>query len=134
MARTDFTSVDEYIAAQPDASQPVLARVRAAIRRALPEADEVISYQIPAYKVQGVAAIYFAGWKEHWSLYPVGTALVAAFREELAGGVATVQKATLRFPLARPVPAKLVARIAQYRGREAEADAQARAARRQARR
>ena len=72
MAKTDFKTVDEYLATMPDASRKVLNEVRAIIRRALPDAEEVISYQIPAYKRDGVAVIYFAGWKQHFSLYPVG--------------------------------------------------------------
>jgi uncharacterized protein YdhG (YjbR/CyaY superfamily) len=64
MAKTDFKSVDEYIAAQPEVVQDTLQGIRGIIRKALPEAEEVISYQIPAYKVPGGAAIYFAGWKK----------------------------------------------------------------------
>lgn len=70
MAKTDFKSVDEYIAAQPDAAQVVLERVRSTIRRALPGAEEVISYNMPTYKVHGRPVLYFAGWKQHYSLYP----------------------------------------------------------------
>ena len=70
MARTDFRSVDEYVATQPKASQAILQRVRSAIRKALPGAEEAISYQIPAYKLRARSVLYFAGWKEHYSLYP----------------------------------------------------------------
>ena len=70
MAKTNFRSVDDYIASQPEATQTVLKRVRSIIRKALPAAEEVISYQIPAYKSRGQAVVYFAGWKQHYSLYP----------------------------------------------------------------
>jgi uncharacterized protein YdhG (YjbR/CyaY superfamily) len=83
MAKTAFKSVDEYIAAQPEALQAVLRRVRNAIRKAVPEAEEAISYQMHAYKLQGRAVIYFAGWKRHYSLYPAKESVVAAFRNEL---------------------------------------------------
>ena len=119
MARTDFQSVDEYLAAQPEAAQATLRRVRAAIRKALPDAEERISYQIPAYKLHGGTVLYFAGWKEHFSLYPASAALVAAFGDELAPFV--VSKGTIRFPLSRPVPVTLVERIAKFRGEEARA-------------
>ena len=66
MAKTDFKSVDDYLATMPEATRKVLDKVRATIRTALPDAEEVISYQIPAYKQNGVAVIYFAGWKEHF--------------------------------------------------------------------
>lgn len=120
MAKTDFNSVDEYIDAQPETVQPVLQRVRQVIRDALPGAEEVISYQIPAYKLDGGRVIYFSGWKEHYSLYPVTGRLVAVLGEEVAPFVAG--KGTLRFSLAEPVPAKLIERIARLRAEE-EADA-----------
>jgi uncharacterized protein YdhG (YjbR/CyaY superfamily) len=63
-------SVDEYIAAQPEAVRPMLEQVRAAIRRAVPEAVEGIGYRMPGYKLQGKPMLYFAGFKEHYSLPP----------------------------------------------------------------
>jgi uncharacterized protein YdhG (YjbR/CyaY superfamily) len=116
MARTDFKSVDEYMAAQPDATQAVLARVRAIIRKALPGAEEVISYQIPAYKLPGGIVIYFAGWKQHYSLYPASKAVVAALQKELTPY--QISKGTIRFPLSKPVPARLIGRIATMRAKE----------------
>ncbi len=117
MARTDFKSVDEYIAAQPDAVQAVLGLVRSAIRKAMPEAEEVISYKIPTYKLNDRAVLYFAGWKQHYSLYPASVPLFAAFEDELASY--KVDKGTIRFPLAQPVPVKLIERIAKFRAQEA---------------
>jgi uncharacterized protein YdhG (YjbR/CyaY superfamily) len=116
VAKTDYKSVDEYIAAQPASARDTLQRVRGAIRKALPDADEVISYQIAAYKVGGAVAIYFAGWKEHYSLYPATGRLVEAFEDELAGY--EISKGTIRFPLADRVPVKLIARIAKFRAEE----------------
>jgi uncharacterized protein YdhG (YjbR/CyaY superfamily) len=72
MPKPNVKSVDDYIAAQPEPAQDVLQRVRSAIRKALPAAEEVISYKIPAYKLRGGIALYFAGWKQHYSLYPCG--------------------------------------------------------------
>jgi uncharacterized protein YdhG (YjbR/CyaY superfamily) len=112
-----FKSVDGYIAAQPAALQEILQRVRSAIRRAMPEAEEVISYSIPAYRLHGGVVLYFAGWKEHYSIYPAGEHLVAAFKEDLAPY--QISKGTIRFPLAAPVPVRLIARIAKFRAREA---------------
>jgi uncharacterized protein YdhG (YjbR/CyaY superfamily) len=64
VANTDFKSVDEYIATKNESVRSTLERVRAAIRKTLPEADEMISYQIPAYKISGARVLDFAGWKE----------------------------------------------------------------------
>src|ERR1700727_3666026 len=70
MGRPDFRSIDEYIAAQPAASQVPRGRVRCAIRAAAWGAEEGISYKIPAYTLHGKVLLYFAGWKQHYSIYP----------------------------------------------------------------
>ena len=125
MPKIEWKSVDEYLAAQPEATQRILGRVRSAIRKAMPEAEEVISYKIPAYKLHGRVVIYFAGWKEHYSIYPASGALVAEFREELAPY--EISKGTIRFPLSRPVPVKLIERIAKFRAQETAKRAKAKA-------
>src|SRR5262244_3372831 len=61
MAQTDFRSVDEYIASQPEAAQGLLERVRSTIRKAVPGAEEAISYKMPTYKLHGVTMLGFAG-------------------------------------------------------------------------
>ena len=117
MAKTDFKSVDEYIAAQPEAVRGALGRVRSAICKAVPGADEMISYQIPAYKLHGDTVLFFAGWKQHYSLYPANDLLVAAFKDELAPYEVN-NKGTIRFPLSQPVPVKLIERIAKFRAKD----------------
>jgi len=116
MAKTKFKSVNEYIAAQPKNARVILKRVRSAIRRAVPAAEELISYQIPVYKLNGVPVLYFAGWKQHYSLYPASDALIAAFKDELARY--RLSKGTIRFPIAEPVPADLIDRIAKFRAEQ----------------
>ena len=111
MARTDFKSVDEYIGVQPVPARKVLRRVRSIIRKALPGAEEVISYQIPLYRLPAGRVLYFAGWKEHFSLYPATAGLVAAFKKDLAPYHVT--KGTIRFPLSQPVPYDLIAQVAE---------------------
>jgi uncharacterized protein YdhG (YjbR/CyaY superfamily) len=111
MARTDYRSVDEYIAAQPPAARPALLRVRGAVRKAVPGAEETISYQIPTFKLAGEYVVYFAGWKQHYSLYPVGAPVVAALGDAVERY--ELSKGTIRFPLDEPVPVRLVARIAK---------------------
>jgi uncharacterized protein YdhG (YjbR/CyaY superfamily) len=116
MAKTGFKSVDEYIASQPDTVQGILERVRSAIRKAVPGTTEVISYKIPAYKLHDSPVLYFAGWKQHYSLYPATERVVAAFKNELASY--QVNKGTIRFPLSQPVPVKLIEQIAKFRVKE----------------
>jgi uncharacterized protein YdhG (YjbR/CyaY superfamily) len=114
-----FESVDAYIASQPDAVQVILGRVRRAIRKALPGAEEVISYNLPTYKLRGGAVLYFAAWKQHYSIYPAGAALVTEFKNQLA--VCKIEGSTLRFSFADAVPVKLIERIAKFRAQEAAA-------------
>ncbi|HMC89061.1 MAG TPA: DUF1801 domain-containing protein [Gemmataceae bacterium] len=123
MAKTDFKSVDEYIASQPEPVRGVLKRVRSAIRKAVPGAEEVISYKIPTYKLHGGRVLFFAGWRHHYSLYPATADMVAAFKDDLAPY--EVNKGTIRFPFSEPVPVKLIERIAKFRAQEVAARAQA---------
>jgi len=76
MAKSESTTVDHYLATQPESARPVLERVRTAIRKAAPKAEESISYKIPTYELNGSPLIYFAGWKKHYSLYPVSAELL----------------------------------------------------------
>jgi len=117
MAKTDFKSVDDYISTFPEDVQAILQRVRRTIRKAVPGADEVVGYQIPGYKLRGARVIYFAGWKEHYSLYPVSAGLVKSFKAGLPPY--EVRKDTLRLPLSKPVPVKLIEHIAKARAKEA---------------
>jgi uncharacterized protein YdhG (YjbR/CyaY superfamily) len=126
MARTDFHSVDEYIASKPEAVRGLLERVRSTIRKALPGAEEAISYQIPAYRRPGGTVLYFAGWSQHFSLYPATVRVVAALEDELAPYEVT--KGTIRFPLSRRVPVRLIARIARLRAKEVAEREKAKAA------
>jgi len=127
MAKTDFKSVDDYIATHPVDVQATLQRVRSTIRKAVPGAEEVISYQIPTYKLHGSYLVYFAGWKQHYSLYPATAQLVAALEGDLAPY--KVNKGTIRFPLSEPVPVKLIGRIAKFLAKEAAERARAKRAR-----
>ena len=116
VANNDYKSVDEYISAQPEELRDALQRVRSTIRKAVPEAAEVISYKMPTYKLRGNRVLYFAGWKQHYALYAATDSVVAAFKNELAPY--EIDKGTIRFPLSAPVPVKLIERIARFRAKE----------------
>src|SRR5688572_28233674 len=103
--------VDAYLAAQPPEVRAALARVRAAMRRALPNAVEAIKYNMPAYLVDGRAVASFAGWKDHYALYIVPPGLFEAIRKDLEGREAS--KGIIRFDLDEPVPASVVTRLAE---------------------
>ena len=106
-------SVDEYIAAQPEAVRAKLDQVRAAIRRAVPEAVEGIAYRMPGYKLHGKPMLYFAAFKQHYSLFAASGTFFATLADELRGY--ELAKGTVRFPLTGPVPVKLIAKIAKLR-------------------
>jgi uncharacterized protein YdhG (YjbR/CyaY superfamily) len=124
-AKQAFRSVDEYLTAQSPAAQEILESVRGAIRKALPKADESISYNLPTYKLNGRVVIYFAGWKKHFSIYPAGARMLAEF-PELANY--EVNKGTIKFALEQPAPVKLIARLAKFRAEEAASEAKAKSA------
>jgi uncharacterized protein YdhG (YjbR/CyaY superfamily) len=119
MARPDYKSVDDYIAAQPLPTRSALKRVRATMRKALPNATEGISYQIPVYKLDGEMVLFFAGYAHHYAIYPATAHVIDALGDKLAGLLHN--KATIRFPLDGPVPTQLITRIAKLRAAEAKA-------------
>ena len=108
MAKTDFKSIDEYIAACPTDSQVYLREIRKLIHALVPDAKEKISYQMACFELNGRNLIHFAGWKKHVSLYPVPAGSEAFERQiaKYAGG-----KGTLKFPLDEPFPLKLIERV-----------------------
>jgi uncharacterized protein YdhG (YjbR/CyaY superfamily) len=112
MKRSAPESVDDYIAGFPADTQRVLEKIRRTIRKTAPKAEESISYQIPAYKVEGKVLIYFAGFAKHVSVYPAPRE-VKEFKKELAaykGGKGTVQ-----FPLDKKIDYDLISRIVKFK-------------------
>ena len=106
-------SVDEYLAAQPEAMRPKLQQVRAAIKRSVPQAEEGIGYRMPGYKLHGRPLLYFAGFKEHYSLFAASGTFFSALEDELRGY--ELRKGTVHFPLTKPVPVRLISRITKLR-------------------
>ena len=105
---------DAYIAGYPKETQKNLKQLRATIKKAAPQAEEVISYGMPAYKWNGML-VYFAAYEKHIGFYP-GSSGIAAFKKELASY--KTSKGTVQFPVDEPVPLPLVARIVKFRLKE----------------
>jgi uncharacterized protein YdhG (YjbR/CyaY superfamily) len=116
--KTKFTSVDQYIEASLYDVEPRLVEMRRIIRAAAPDAEETISYNIPAYKAGGVVVVQFAGFTEHTSLafFPTAGAF-ANFNAELEPYATS--KSAIRFPLDEPLPADLIDAIVRFRVSEA---------------
>jgi len=105
---------DAYIAGYPKETQKNLKLLRATIKKAAPQAEEIISYGMPAYKWNGML-VYFAAYEKHIGFYP-GSSGIAAFKKELASY--KTSKGTVQFPVDEPVPLPLVARIVKFRLKE----------------
>lgn len=120
--RTAPKDIDDYIAGFPEDVQKILKKVRTTIRQTAPDAEETISYQIPTFKLNGAYLIYFAGFKNHISLYPAPRG-AEEFKKELSayeGGKGTVQ-----FPLDQPIPYDLIKRIVKFKVKENQAKTKA---------
>lgn len=105
------TNVDAYIARFPASTQKRLQQLRAAILKAAPKAEEMISYQMPAYKLNGVL-VYFAGYDKHIGFYPTASG-IANFKNELSAY--KFAKGSVQFPLDEALPIKLVTQIVKFR-------------------
>lgn len=102
-----------YFAALPPAARRRIKQMREVIRAIAPSATEVISYRIPAFKLDGRMLLWYAAWTEHTSLYPVSAALLRAHGIESKGHM--ISKGTIRFALDAPLPVTLVKRIVKAR-------------------
>lgn len=108
-------NIDQYIVSQPQEKQLLLQQIRETVRNAVPDAVEIISYSMPAFKYKGKILCYFAAHKNHIGLYATPSAN-AAFEEELKAYETT--KGTIRFPINSVIPAELIRKIVQYKMNE----------------
>jgi len=113
--KSTFKNVDDYIKAFPKNVQKILEQVRATIKEKAPDAVESISYGMPGYKTKGKPLVYFAGYEKHIGFYatPTGHEKFAAELSKYKQGKGSVQ-----FPLDKPIPFDLIARIVDFRVQE----------------
>jgi uncharacterized protein YdhG (YjbR/CyaY superfamily) len=114
-----YATVDEYIALAEPKLKKALKDIRKTIKAAAPKAEEVISYQIPGYKYYGML-VFFAGWKNHISLYPAPWG-AESLKKEMSAYEGS--KGTIKFPLDKPMPLTLIKKMVKYRIKENEARA-----------
>lgn len=110
--KNKFNSIDEYIDTFPENVQTILKQVRKTIRAAAPKAEEEISYGMPTFTLNDKYLIYFAAWKHHISIYPIPVG-DDTFNQEIAQYVAG--KGTLKFPIDKPIPLKLLTKIVKLK-------------------
>lgn len=120
---SDPKNIDEYIAGFPPDMQQILQKVRQTIHDAAPAAQERISYKMPAFTLNG-NLVYFAGFKNHIGFYPIPTG-IKKFEKELARY--EQGKGSVQFPLDRPIPYGLIAKVVKFRAKENLAKAKAKA-------
>ena len=106
--------IDEYIAGFPIAIQEILEKLRATIRKAAPEAEETVNYQIPTYLLKG-NLVHFAAHKKHIGFYPTPSG-IEAFRKELSAYESA--KGSVKFPIDKPIPFDLINKIVTFRVKE----------------
>lgn len=119
------TSVDAYLASLPPERAAAMEQLRTTIRAAAPDADEVISYNMPAFKTHGQFLVSYDAFKAHYSLFPASEAVIRELGEDLAPFL--FGSGTIRLPADRPLPLDLVARIIAIRVAENDAEAARRA-------
>jgi uncharacterized protein YdhG (YjbR/CyaY superfamily) len=120
--RTSPKTIDEYIAGFPRDVQRILQEVRQTIRKAAPDAEETIKYQIPTFVLNG-NLVHFGGFEKHLGFYPTPSG-IEAFKDELSAYVGA--KGSVQFPLDRPMPFSLITKIVKFRVKETRARAAAR--------
>ena len=113
-SNTKFKTVDEYLSVQPENIRAILQKLRDTIKKSAPQAEELISYNLPAFKLQGML-VYYAAFKEHIGFYPTPSA-IEAFKKELSSYKGA--KGSVQFPIDKPLPLNLVTKIVKYRVKE----------------
>ena len=109
-------TIDEYLATLDDDARRTLQSVRASITKAAPKAEETISYGFPAFRLNGKLLACFRGAAAHCSYHPMSGRVIDANRDALAGY--DTSKGTIRFPIGKPLPGRIVARLVRARMRE----------------
>lgn len=113
--------IREYLDALPMDARKALRTVRAVVRKTVPAAVEHFSYGVPGFRIDGQPLVWYAAFRNHFSLYPMGSAIRRAQAAALEGY--ETSKGTIRFPLSEPVPVALVTKLVKARAAEARADA-----------
>jgi len=107
-------NIDEYIGGFPKEIREILQKIRITIRKAAPQAEEVISYRMPAFRQNG-NLVYFAAFKKHFGFFPTSSG-IRAFKRELSDYEGS--KGSVQFPFDQPVPFGLISKIVKFRVKE----------------
>ena len=116
MSTTKFKNIDQYISTFPPKVKALLETMRKAIKQVAPDADEIISYNMPAFKFYGRILVYFAAHSKHIGFYPGNRVVNEVFKDDLTSY--ETSKGTVKFPFEKPIPVSLVKKIVKYRVKE----------------
>ena len=114
--KNDFKTINEYLISQADEVKLMLQKIRKIVVEISPDAEEVISYNMPAFKAYGRILVYFAGFKNHCSLFPANAGLIEEMKDELKNY--KTSKGTIQFELNKPLPTALIKKIVKIRVKE----------------
>ena len=114
--KASFKNLDDYLALQPEKVVIALERIRKIIKSAAPDANELISYGMPAFKLYGKMLMYFAGFKNHCSLFPGSKFVILKFKKELKAFKTSA--GTISFTVEKPLPTSLIKKIVKARIKE----------------
>ncbi len=117
-----FASINEYVSSLPENAQKAMSEIIATIKAKVPNAEESISYNMPAFKVNGEYFVHFSAWKKHIGMYPI-PAGNEAFQKQIESYRSA--KSSLNFPLDKPMPIKLIEKVIKFRIAENLKDARA---------
>jgi uncharacterized protein YdhG (YjbR/CyaY superfamily) len=107
--RFSAKDIDTYIELQPENVKAILKELRQTIKKAVPEAEEIISYQMPAFRFHGIL-VWFAAFKNHYSIF-IRPHILSSFNEELKPYELSKSKSAIKIPLDKPVPVNLLTKI-----------------------
>ncbi|MGV8084832.1 MAG: iron chaperone [Candidatus Bilamarchaeum sp.] len=110
-----FITIEEYFSSLPEEAKIKMELLRKTIQKAAPDAVEVLSYQMPAFRL-GRILVYYAAWKEHLGFYSASRQVQQVFKKELVGY--EMSKGTIKFPLSKPLPIDLITKIVKFRVKE----------------
>ena len=119
MITSETNDIDKYISGFPAETQVLLTQLRTTIQSIAPEAEEIISYAIPTFKLKG-NLVHYAAYKNHIGFYP-GSSGIENFKQELS--VYKSAKGSVQFPISEPLPIELIKKIVKFRVQENETKA-----------
>jgi len=114
-SKRKYKTVEEYLCDQPQKISDLLQKLRQAVKQVEPDAEEVISYNMPAFRFHGIL-LYYAAHKEHIGFYPGNASVIELFKNDLTNF--QTSRGTIRFPVDMPLPLRVIKKIVRLRAKQ----------------